>query len=133
MHSSRMRTVYCSGCRGCIPARTGQGVYPSMHWAGGVSQHALGRGDVWLGGLSGQGLSAQWGVCSGGGVCPGEEGVFLGVSAQGSVCQTPCEQNDWQMLVKTLPCHNYVAAVATNRSQYGECLSRGFLSRVGSP
>ena len=83
--------------------------------------------------MSGQGLSAQWGVCSGGGVCPGEEGVFLGVSAQGSVCQTPCEQNDWQMLVKTLPCHNYVAAVATNRSQYGGCLSRGFLSRVGSP
>ena len=51
MHSSRMRTVRCSGHRGgggwCIPACTGQGVcipactghggvYPSMHWAGGV-------------------------------------------------------------------------------------------------
>ena len=26
MHSSRMRNVRCSGCGGCIPACTGQGV-----------------------------------------------------------------------------------------------------------
>ena len=49
MHSSKMRTVRCSGrwvggvsqhtigrMGVCIPVCTGQGVYPSMHWAGGV-------------------------------------------------------------------------------------------------
>ena len=51
MHSSRMHTVRCGGCRGCLPRGVSAwgclpgGVYPSMHWAGGyVSQHALGRG-----------------------------------------------------------------------------------------
>ena len=73
MHSSRMRTAglltvsqHALGRGVCIPACTRQGVYPSMHWAGGVSQHALGRG-----------VPAQGGVCLG--VClPGG-----GVSAQG--------------------------------------------------
>ena len=37
MHSSRMRTVRCSGCGGCIPACTGQG---------GASQQALDRGCI---------------------------------------------------------------------------------------
>ena len=36
MHSSRMRTVRCSGRRGGVSAQWG-GVYPIMHWAGGVS------------------------------------------------------------------------------------------------
>ena len=43
MHSSRMCTVRCSGRR--------EGVYPSMHWAGGVC--------------------LEGGVCLGGNVCPG--------------------------------------------------------------
>ena len=56
MHSSRMRTVYpmsipaCTG-RGAVSQNAlDRGVYPSMHWAGGVcpeggyvSQHALGQ------------------------------------------------------------------------------------------
>ena len=54
MHSSRMRTVRCSGRRGggaCIPACTGQGgMYPSMHWAGGVY-----RSMHWAGGVSARG------------------------------------------------------------------------------
>ena len=97
MHSSRMRTVRCSGLRG-------RGVYPSMHWAdgflprecvypsmhwvgvgcpsmhwvgvsqhalpGGVSQHALGRGGVCPGGIvSTQGVCLSRGVCPGGGGC----------------------------------------------------------------
>ena len=46
MHSSRMRTVRCTG------RRVG-GVYPSMHWAGCVcvSQHVLGRGVCLSGGV----------------------------------------------------------------------------------
>ena len=40
-----------------IPACTGQGVYSSNHWVGGI----------YLGGE----LSAQGGVCPRGGVCPG--------------------------------------------------------------
>ena len=46
--------------RGCILACTGQGVYPSMHWAGGC----LPRG------VSAQEVSAQLGSAQGGGVCP---------------------------------------------------------------
>ena len=58
------------GGGGSIPAYTGQGVclYPSMHWAGGVSQHALGR---------------ERGVSLGVGGVSAWEGVCLGVSAQG--------------------------------------------------
>ena len=43
------------------------------------------------------------------------EGVRLGVSAQRGVCSnacwdtSPCEQNDWQTGVKTLPFHNFIA------------------------
>ena len=64
MHSSRMRTV-----------RSSNYVYPSMHRAGGVSQHALGRGVDpsmhWAGvcpkGCLPRGLSTQG---AGGGVYP---------------------------------------------------------------
>ena len=110
----------CTGQGVCIPACTGQGVYipactgqggvhPSMHWAGVcVSQHALGR-EVCIPACTGQGVSAGRGSAQG--------GVCLGVSAQGDVWQTPprpeadtpCEQNDWQTGVKTLPCRNFVA------------------------
>ena len=52
-----------------------------------------------------RGVSA-WGV-SAGGCLPGVSAQ--GVSAQRGFCQTPpCEQNHRQVL-KTLPCHNYVA------------------------
>ena len=50
MHSSRIRTVRCSGRRGAGEGSQhalGRGcVYPSMHWVGGggVSEHALGGG-----------------------------------------------------------------------------------------
>ena len=107
IHSSRMRTVRCSGHRGggvcpevggvcpvgCLPG----GVYPSMHWAGGVcpsacwdtqplipyswgvSQHALGRGVY----------------------APVHGGIHNPLSLR--------EQNDWQTAVKILPCRNFVA------------------------
>ena len=56
MHSSRMCTICSSGhwWEGvCIPACTEHGgVYPCMHWAGGVSAQ----------GVSGQGGSAQGGL-----------------------------------------------------------------------
>ena len=83
---------------GCIPACTGQEVYPSMHWTGGVCQHALGRGCMpactgqgvcipWAGGMS-----AQGDVCPGGclprGVCLG--GLPRGVSAPGMSGQGGC-------------------------------------------
>ena len=121
MHSSRIRTVRCSGHRGwgCIPAYIGQGgrvVHPSMQWAGGVClRGCLPRG------VSAQRVSA-WGCLPGGvclgGVCQGvsawevsaQGGVCLGVSAGGvSRHPSPCEWNDWQTGVKTLPCRNYVA------------------------
>ena len=71
MHSIRMRTVHCSGRRGGgIPACTGRGVYPSMHWAGGVCIPAR----------TGQGGCLP----GGGGVCP--EVV--------SATSPACEQND---------------------------------------
>ena len=38
--------------------------------------------------------------------CSGRRG---GVSARGCLPDTPPEQNDWQTLVKILPCRNYVA------------------------
>ena len=62
------------GGEGCIPACTGQGcVYPSMHWAGGVSARGV----------------SEWG----GGVCPGE-GMSVGggvsVQEEGGVCIPAC-------------------------------------------
>ena len=60
MHSRRMRTVRSSGRRG----------------GGRVSQHALGRGCVCLGGgVARRVLSAQGGVCPGGGVSAWGGGV----------------------------------------------------------
>ena len=110
--------MYCSSCctnitkQECIPVgrlltvsqhAMCRGVYPSMHWAavGCVSKHALGRGCLhW--GVSAQEL----------GVCPG---LCLprGVSAWGCGRTPPRqdqrhEQNNWQMPVKILPCHNFV-------------------------
>ena len=90
MHSSRIRTVFCSGRRGaCRPACTGQGacMYPSMHWAGGVLAYGGLPGGVHLGAICPggclpgvclpRGVSA-WGVCLPGGVC-----LPRSVSAQG--------------------------------------------------
>ena len=65
MHSSRLRTVHSSNH-----------AYPSMHWAGGVSQHALGRG-----------VSVQ------GGCLPRE----VSQHALGQTPPSPCEQNDRQV------------------------------------
>ena len=64
MHSSRMRTVRCSGCRGCIPACTRQGGCLPM---GGVCPE-----------LSAGGCLTREEGCLPGGVCPGEGGVFPG-------------------------------------------------------
>ena len=97
---------------GCEPPTCGP--YPSMHWAGGVSQHELGRVCVSQHAL-GMGVSA-WGVVCPGGVCPGgylpwgwclPKGGCLpmgvsaqGVSAQGNICPGgvadphPLKQND---------------------------------------
>ena len=73
-HSSRMRTVRCSGCRG-------GGVYPCMHWAGGLCIPAcIGQGDVYL--------SMHW---AGRGICLRVSAC--GVSAQGGVCLTHPKQH----------------------------------------
>ena len=124
-------------CRGMyIPACTGQGVCVSQHamGRGGVWQGCLAEGCLPVGVCPGGCLFG--GVCPGGclprgvsaqGVCLPRGGVSAqGVSAQGCVCpgvarhppvgvsaqglpDTPCEQNDWQTGVKTLPCRNFVA------------------------
>ena len=86
MHSSRMRTARCSGCRGDVSQHalgSGVYVYPSMHWAAGY---------VCIPACTGQGVSAQGvsaldvsaqGRCLPGAVCYG--GVCLEVSVRG-VC-----------------------------------------------
>ena len=81
MHSSRMLTVRCSGRWGCIPACTGQGVYLSMHWAGGC----LPRG------VSAQEVAAQWGSAQGIGVCPCAcWDTQPPVDTRGDVCPSAC-------------------------------------------
>ena len=65
------------------------------------------------------GVSVQGGLCPGGlcreGLCLG--GLCLGVSLWGDLCHGgspwqrfpfPCEQNEWQISIKTLPCCNFV-------------------------
>ena len=70
--------------------------------------------------VAARGVSA-WGMSAEGGcICPGEVSAWVvclggmtawevsawGVSARHPL---PCEQNDWQMPVKILPCHNFIA------------------------
>ena len=130
-----MRTVRCSShqlggvgvsAHGvCLPGGVCLGgVCPGgcVSFPGGFAQGCLPRvrgclpgGCLPRGCLPGEGVSAQGRVClprrvsAYGGVCPG------GVFAQGGVClgvsgrHPPCEQNDWQTGVKTLPCRNFVA------------------------
>ena len=78
MHSSRMRTARLLTVSQHALCRWG--VYPSIHWAGGV--------------------------------CPGgylSGGYLPGGCLPGGLWQTPpCEENDWQRGVKTLPCRNFV-------------------------
>ena len=69
-------------------------------------------------------LYAQWGVCPGGsvrgemGFCPADIPL--------------CEQNDWQMGVKTLPCRNYVAdGKNTLRITYLPCEGPGYVAGCG--
>ena len=91
MHYSRMRTTRCNCClrgRGVCPV--GGGVC-----LGGVSAQGgcLPRGCVCPAGLSARGRCLPRGVVSTwGGVC------------LGGCRPPPCEQNDWQTVVKTLPC-----------------------------
>ena len=89
MHSSRMRTIRCSGCRGVHPSMLWAGsVYPSMHSAGGMSAQGgvcPGKGGV----CPGKGVSGQGGVCpelSARGCLPREEGWLLGGVCLGGVC-----------------------------------------------
>ena len=84
---------------GCLPsaAVASQGMYSSMHWAGGcLSQHVRGRG-VCIPACTDKGVSAQGGGCLPGGCLPGEGDVCLGgvypgkgMSAQGGVCPGGC-------------------------------------------
>ena len=46
-------------------------------------------------------------VAAGGGVCL--EGALSAQAGCLPDTPSPCEQNDWQTLVKILPCHNFVA------------------------
>ena len=59
MHTARLLTV--------SQHALGRGVYPSIHWVGGVSQHALGRR----------------------GVCPGWVSAHGGICPEGCVADTP--------------------------------------------
>ena len=92
------------GCVPSTPVAAEEGVCPIIHWAGGVFQHALGRGLFAQGGgvLAQEGMSVQWGFRPVGGVCPGgvsaagclPGGVCPGVSARGclpgGVCPEGC-------------------------------------------
>ena len=80
MHSSRMHTICCGG-------RRIEGMYPSMHWVGGVSQYALGRGCVYSSmHWAGVGMSAQErGVCL--------KGCLPRRCCLGGLPDTPHEQN----------------------------------------
>ena len=71
--------------RGCIPACTGQGVYPSMHWAGVCIP--------WAGGCLPRGFCL--GVCPGGCLPQGmsARGLAREVSAGGSATHPSCKQN----------------------------------------
>ena len=61
-----------------------------------ISQHALRRGCLFLGGVCSWGVSAPRGCLLLGGVCPGSVSQY-------ALRQTPpCEQNDSQTGVKTL-------------------------------
>ena len=103
MHSSRMRTVRCSGRWGeggpVSQHALGKGAYPSMHWAGG---------------------------CLPGGVCQG-------VSAQGRCLHQcmlgytpPCEEND-SALVCALWIYTLIFNVeVTGNSCTSKCQSRVF-------
>ena len=81
MHSSRMRTVRCSGCV------RGESICPGVVYLGGVYPGGVSAQ------LSVQGVSAQV-VSVHGGVCPG--GVYS-VSTRGCLPDTPCEQNHRQV------------------------------------
>ena len=112
MHSSRMRTVRCSG-RGrgerCLTGECMPRVGICLGGWGVAAQRSSDQGCVWPGGvcLGGGGLTRVGAVCPRG-------------SDQGGVCQWGCVsqralgrgvsrlQNSWHTLVKTLPFHNYV-------------------------
>ena len=93
---------------GCVPPACWP--YPSMHWAvvGCLPGGGLCPGDVWSGGcmLRGVGVYPRGGCLSGGGCLP--RGV-LQTPPRTETDTPPCEQNDWQTGVKTLPCRNFVA------------------------
>ena len=101
-HSSRMRTARLltlsqHAFGRWVYRRMHVCVYPSMHWAGGVSPWGVSaRGDVYP--------NMHWA----GGVYPG--GVSTrGCLARKCVWQTPPLWTEWQTGVKTLPCRNFVA------------------------
>ena len=78
--------------------RSSSHVHPSMHWEWCLPRGCL-PGGVCLGGRRGLPRGCLPGEVRPGGVCPG-----------GTEADTPlCEKNDWQTVVKTLPCRNYVA------------------------
>ena len=84
MHSSRMCTVHCSS-------------------------RLLGVGGVCAEGVSAKGGSAQGRCLPRGDVCPGGSVCSGGCLPGGGLPKTPLLWTEWQTLVKTLPCRNYVA------------------------
>ena len=139
MRTARLLTISKHAlCRGGYPRMhwTG-GVYPSMHWEGGVCPEggyvstqggSLPRGSLpggcLLRGVSSQEVSSQ-GVSAARGVClPRGEGV----SAQGVWQIPPCEHNDWQTGVKTLPCHNFVAGGKISKNNENRSKSKRQMS-----
>ena len=90
---------------GCVPsaAVAAGGMYPSVHWQGGVSQHALGSG-VCIPACTRQGGICPWGCLPKGCVCPegvsAWEGVFSGVCLPGGGClPDACENIALQQLL----------------------------------
>ena len=93
--------------------RSSSHVYPSMHWAGGVSQHALTRGGVWPGEVSDQGRCLPRGY-----VYPGGLSAKGGLPPMHAGIHLPCEQNDWQTGIKTLPFANFVCGRSKSKVLY---------------
>ena len=140
MHTARSLTVSCSIWGVYLPGVylpggcTCLGVYLP---GGGVPAWGVYLpGGYLVGGVPAQGVPTQWDVPAWGCTC---QGVYLPRGylpwivpvPGGSTCPgtPPCEQNSWHMLLKILPCPNFVAG--GNYSKLELSLLVNFLSYWG--